>query len=72
MAEGQKLRAEQAAFQQALYAAQNKQMGVFLGKLKGVVKKIATKKGIVLVLPKDSVLYSADNSDLTSQVEDAL
>lgn len=71
-AEGQKLRTKQAAFQQAIYAAQNKKMGVFLSKLKIIIKKIAKKKHIILVLPKDSVLYSRPNLDITSDVEAAL
>ena len=62
------LRQEQAKFQQDLYAAQNKEMADFIEKVKGVVKTIAAKENLNLVLPNNAVLYSAQHVDITQTV----
>ena len=62
------LRTAQAKFQQDLFAAQNKKMSQFMKQVRTAVKKIATKKKLDMVLPKNSVLYSAGALDITSNV----
>lgn len=62
------LRAAQAKFQKELFEAQNKQMTAFMNKVRGVVKTVAAQKNLSMVLPKNSVLYSDNNLDLTKQV----
>ncbi len=65
------LRQSQAQYQQNLYVAQNKAMALFMKKLQAAVGKVAQKKKLDLVLPKNSVLYSNGNAvvDITSQVQ---
>jgi outer membrane protein len=62
------LRQEQTKFQQDVYQAQNQQMAQFLEQVKGVVKTIAGQKKLEMVLPKNTVLYSQDGLDITSDV----
>ncbi len=64
----QNLRTMQAKFQQELFTAQNQAMGTFMDKLTSVVKKIAEKKNLDVVLPKNTVLYAKDGMDITSDV----
>jgi Skp family chaperone for outer membrane proteins len=66
------LQAAQAKFQQQLYAAQNKAMGAFMKKVQDVVKVIARRKGLELVLPKNGVLYSAKSMDITADISKKL
>lgn len=66
------LRQEQAKFQQDLYAAQSKEMADFIAKVKDVVKTIAAKENLNLVLPNNAVLYSAQNVDITQNVINSL
>ena len=70
--QGQQLRAAQAKFQQALFAAQNKAMSGFMTKLTGIVKTIAKKKKLDVVFPKNSVLYVKDSMNITPNVASAL
>ena len=66
------LRQDQAKFQQDLFAAQNQAMAKFMKKVKGVVGKIAAKKKLEIVLPKNNVLYAKGTMDITSDVKSAL
>ena len=66
------LQAAQAKFQQQLYAAQNKAMSAFMKKVQDVVKVIARRKGLELVLPKNGVLYSAKSMDITADISKKL
>ena len=61
-------RAAQSKFQQSIYAAQNESLASFMNDVKAVVKKVAAKKGVDVVLPKNDVLYSKGKLDLTRQV----
>lgn len=63
-----KLRQAQTKFQRSLFAEQNKRMKTFMDQVKGVVQKIAKKKSLDVVLPKNSVLYSNGSLDLTASV----
>ena len=62
------LRGEQMKYQQDLLAAQNKAMSSFLKQLKSTVTKIASKKHLTVVFPKNGLLYAADDTDITSDV----
>jgi outer membrane protein len=66
------LQQEQTKFQQDLYEAQNKQMGVLMVQLKDIVKKVAADKKLTVVIPKNSVVYSDNSLDITSDVMDKL
>jgi Skp family chaperone for outer membrane proteins len=70
--EENQLRTEQMRYQQDLMAAQNKAMASFLNRLKFSVTKVANKKGLTVVLPKNNLLYASDNIDITSSVLDSL
>jgi len=70
--EGAKLREDQMAFQQALFAAQNEAMKGFMDKLTGVVTQIAKDKSYDFVAPKNEMVYTNDSLDITSQVIDKL
>lgn len=71
-AQEEQLRAAQAKFQQTLFAAQNNAMSGFMTKITGIVKGIAMKKKLDFVLPKNTVLYAKDGTDITSDVISAL
>lgn len=62
------LRTQQMKYQQDLIAAQNKAMKGFLGQLKSAVTKVASAKHLSVVFPKNSLLYSGSDSDITSAV----
>ena len=47
-------------------------MTQFLDKIKGIVKGMAATQDFDVVLPKNALLYSKDNLDITSQVLSAL
>ena len=64
----QKLQQDQSDLQKNLYEAQNKQMTNFLDKIKGIVKNIANNKDYDVVLPKNALLFSKDNLDITNEV----
>lgn len=70
--EENQLRSEQMRYQQDLMVAQNKAMAGFLNRLKFAVTQVANSKGLTLVLPKNSLLYSSNNTDITSSVLDKL
>lgn len=61
-------RQDRATFEQDVYQAQNQQMSQFLTKVKESVKTLASQKKLDIVLPKNSVLFSQDNLDITSDV----
>jgi len=62
------LRQQQMQFQQDLFVAQNKATSEFMKKVQAVVASVAKAKQLTLVIPKNGVLYSADNMDITSMV----
>ena len=66
------LREAQGQFQQGLFVAQNRAMADFMTKVTGAVEYVAKKKNLELVLPKDTVLYTKDGKDITSDVVSAL
>jgi outer membrane protein len=68
----QKLQQQQTDLQRQLFEAQNKAMTQFLDKIKGIVKGMASTKDFDVVLPKNALLYSKDNLDITTQVLSAL
>jgi len=68
----QKLQQQQTDLQRQLFEAQNKAMTQFLDKIKGIVKGIASSQDYDVVLPKNALLYSKDNLDVTTKVLDAL
>ena len=72
MQQEKQLRAAQAKFQQAFFVARSKAMNGFLTKISGVVKKIAAKKDLDMVLPKNGVLYAKESVDITTDVTSAL
>lgn len=68
----QKLQQQQTDLQRQLFEAQNKSMTQFLDKIKGIVKGMAASQDFDVVLPKNALLYSKDNLDITAKVLDAL
>ncbi|QTS83710.1 OmpH family outer membrane protein [Coxiella endosymbiont of Amblyomma nuttalli] len=66
------LQEDQRQFQQALFTAQNKAMVGFMTRITGVVENIAKKENLDLILLKDTVLYTKDGKDITSDVVSAL
>ena len=62
------LRQQQQQFQQQLLMAQNKAMTDFMSEINNAVKKVAVKENLDLVLPKDTVLYTKESKDITSNV----
>ena len=68
----QKLQQQQTDLQRQLFEAQNKAMTQFLDKIKSIVKSMASTKDYDVVLPKNALLYSKDNLDITSQVLSSL
>lgn len=72
MQQGQQLRTTQAKFQQAVVVARGKAMNGFMTKIVGIVKTVAAKKDLDMVLPKNAVLYVKDSTDITSDVASAL
>ena len=63
-----RLRQQQQQFQQQLLVAQNKEMIDFMSEISDAVKKIAAKENLDFVLPKDTVLYTKESKDITSNV----
>lgn len=68
----QKLQQQQTDLQRQLFEAQNKAMTQFLDKIKEIVKGMAGSQDYDVVLPKNALLYSKDNLDITAKVLDAL
>lgn len=68
----QKLQQQQTDLQRQLFEAQNKSMTQFLDKIKEIVKGMATTQNFDVVLPKNALLYSKDNLDITAKVLDSL
>lgn len=66
------LRMAQTKFQQDVFAAQNKAMNDFMSKIDGIIAGIAKKKNLDLVIPKNGVLYSTPNMDITNDVVNQL
>jgi outer membrane protein len=64
----QKLQQQQTDLQRELFEAQNKAMTQFLDKIKGIVKGMASNQEYDVVLPKNALLYSKDNLDITDKV----
>lgn len=62
------LRAKQADFQKQLFQAQNTAMTGFMNKVDAAVAKVAGKKGMNVVMPKNAVVYSQNDMDITSDV----
>lgn len=68
----QKYQQEQTELQRKQYEAQNKAMTEFLDKIKGIVKGMASTQDVDVVLPKNALLYSKDNLDVTAKVLEGL
>ena len=66
------LRNAQTKFQQDLFQAQNQAMMNFMNQLRNVIKSIAIEKKLDVVLPKNTILYSKDSTDITAQVVNEL
>ena len=66
--EENQLRTAQAKFQQALFAAQNKAMAAFMKTVDAAVAKVAAKKKLGMVFPKNAVVYSHKGADITNDV----
>ena len=66
--EENQLRSEQMNYQQDLMAAQNNAMNGFLKTLKASVSVVAAQKKLTLVLPENTLLYSAPGADITDAV----
>lgn len=62
------LRQAQSKFQQDLFAAQNKKMTQFMDNVRRIVKSIAAKKKLDMVLPQNTVLYSDTGLNITDEV----
>lgn len=62
------LREAQRQFQQSLFTAQNKEMADFMRKVIHAIEHVAKKENLDLVLPKDTVLYTKDGIDITSDI----
>jgi len=59
------------AFQQKAYEAQQKEMQALLDNVTSVVKDVAKKNNLTLVIDKSAVVYAGDEMDITSQVAKA-
>ncbi len=68
----QKYQQEQTDLQRKQFEAQNKAMTEFLDKIKNIVKGMAATKDVDVVLPKNALLYSKDNLDITDDVMNGL
>lgn len=68
----QKLQQQQTDLQRQLFEAQNKAMTQFLDKIKNIVKSMSGSQDYDVVMPKNALLYSKDNLDITTKVMDAL
>jgi outer membrane protein len=70
--EQQQLQQSGIAFQKEVYTAQSTKTKDFLTHVKDIVKSIAEKKNLDLVMPKAALLYSVDSLDITPDVLKAL
>ena len=68
----QKLQQQQTDLQRQLFEAQNKAMTQFLDKIKSIVTTLSGSQQYDVVLPKNALLYSKDNLDITTKVMEAL
>ncbi len=68
IAEQQDLQKMQAGFQQEVMVAENTALKGFLEEVEGIVKGIAIKKQISLVITKDPVAYVQPDLDITNEV----
>jgi outer membrane protein len=68
----QKLQQAQTDLQRQLFDAQNKAMTQFLDKIKTIAKGMAAQQNFDVILPKNALLYSNDNLDITSKLLDAI
>lgn len=66
--EGAALKQGQMQYQQDLYKQQSSKTTAFINKIKVIAAGVAKKQHFDLVLPKNSVLYSKADADITSQV----
>ena len=71
-AQGQQLRQVQTKFQRDLMVAQNKNMQKLMATVKKIVKKIAIKKKLDMILPSNNMLYAKSSTDITSSVLSAM
>ncbi|MDF1761569.1 MAG: OmpH family outer membrane protein [Coxiellaceae bacterium] len=62
------LRMAQAAFQKNLFQAQNAAMSGFMKKVDASVSKVASKQDMDIVMPKNAVIYSKHDMNITSAV----
>ena len=63
-----KFRQAQGKFQQVVFAAQNKQLAVFMKSVKTAVRNIAVKDKLDVVIPQTDALYARTRLNLTKQV----
>lgn len=63
-------RSAQAKFQQDVFDAQNKSLTEFMDNVKAAVKVVAEKDKLDLVIPSNDVLYTKNDTDITSAVMD--
>jgi len=66
--EESEFRAKQAAFQHALFDAQNKALKGFMNQVHAAAKEVAVQKKLDLVLSNNGVLYNKDSVDITSAI----
>ncbi len=66
------LRMAQAAFQKDLFQAQNTAMSGFMKKVDAAVSAVAKKKGMDIVMPKNAVIYSKHDMNITKDVMSSL
>ncbi|HLD16682.1 MAG TPA: OmpH family outer membrane protein [Coxiellaceae bacterium] len=66
--ESASFRDTQAEYQKDVMEAQNKAMQTFINKLDSVVATVAKKKDLDLVMPKNAIIYSAGDHDITDDV----
>ena len=71
-ADMQAFQTERSSYKKAVYEAQTAAMNTFTTDLKGVIAKVAAKKGVDFVFAEREALYSAPGTDLTQPVLAAL
>lgn len=68
MADQKNLQQMVVTYQQNVSTAQQKALNTFMGEVSAAAKTIATKDNLDVVLLKPTVIYSANTTDITSQI----
>lgn len=68
MADQKNLQQMVVTYQQNVSTAQQKALNTFMGEVSAAAKTIATKDKLDVVLLKPTVIYSANTTDITSQI----